>query len=169
MMVLCAFEICMLTVCMLIGVCNGMENEVMEIWSVHRHLTQKHTSYFPQSNTLVPAQPQVTKGTTTSTSIALSWTSAGSEVDSYEVMWTSDVCTDDVDEGSAIITETSYIIEDLREGTSYTITVSVTNSAGASASDFVTGKTEELGICNYTEVVLVSRGNLSCTNRVICT
>ena len=154
---------------MLIGVCNGVENEVMEMWSVHiGNLTQKHTSYFPQSN-IVPAQPQVTKGTTTSTSIALSWTSAGSEVDSYEVMWTSDVCTDDVDEGSATITETSYIIEDLREGTSYTITVSVTNSAGASPSDSVTGETEELGICNYTAVVLVSKGNLSCTDTVICT
>ena len=61
-------------------------------------------------------------GTTATTSISLSWTSAGSEVDSYETMWTSYVCPDDVDEGSATITE------GLREGTSYTITVSATNS-----------------------------------------
>ena len=61
------------------------------------------------------------------------------------MMWTSDECPDDVDEGSATTTETSYLIEDLREGTSYTITVSATNSAGTSSigSDSVTGETVE--------------------------
>ena len=68
-------------------------------------------------------------------------------------MWTSDECPDDVDVGSATITETSYIIEDLREGTRYTITVSATNSAGTSSigSDSVTGETVEQGehmMCN---------------------
>ena len=81
-------------------------------------------SYFTLIYT-VPAQTSVTVGTTTATSISLSWTSAGSEVDSYEVMWTSDECPDDVDEGSAIITETSYIIEGLREGTIATLSLSV--------------------------------------------
>ena len=94
---------------------------------------------------VVPVQLSVTVGTTTATTISLSWTITGSEVDSYEVMWTSDECSDDVDEGSATITETSYIIEGLREGTRYTITVSATNSAGTSSSDSVTGETEELG------------------------
>ena len=61
------------------------------------------------------------------------------------MMWTSDVCPDDVDEGSATITETSYVIEGLREGTRYTIIVSATNSAGTSPSDSETGETEELG------------------------
>ena len=61
------------------------------------------------------------------------------------MMWTSDECPDDVDEGSATTTETSYIIEGLREGTSYTITISATNSAGTSPSDSVTGETQELG------------------------
>ena len=96
----------------------------------------------------MPALLSVTKDSTTATSISLSWTQAGTEVDSYEVMWTSDECPDDVDEGSATITditETSYIIEDLREGTRYTITVSATNSAGTSPSDSVTGRTQELG------------------------
>ena len=95
----------------------------------------------------MPTQPHVTVGTTSATSISLSWTSAGSEVDSYEVMWTSDECPDDVDEDSATITETSYIIEGLREGTGYTITVSATNSAGTSPSDSVTGETQELCKC----------------------
>ena len=101
-------------------------------------------SYFTLIYT-VPVQTSVTVGTTTATSISLSWTSAGSEVDSYEVMWTSDECPDDIDEGSATITETSYIIEGLREGTRYTITVSATSSVGTSPSDSVTGETQELG------------------------
>ena len=62
-------------------------------------------------------------------------------------MWTSDECPDDVDEGSATTTETSYIMEGLREGTSYTISVSATNSVGTSPSDYITGETEERG--NY--------------------
>ena len=96
--------------------------------------------------TAVPGLPNVNVDSTTTTSISLSWSVPnGSEVDSYEVMWTSDECPDDVDEGNATITEISYIIGDLREGTSYAITVSATNSAGTSPSDSVTGETEELG------------------------
>ena len=95
---------------------------------------------------IVLAQPLVTVAITTATSISLSWTSAGSEMDSYEVIWTSDECPHDVDGGSATITETSYIIEGLREGTRYTITVTATNSAGTSPSDPVTEETEELGV-----------------------
>ena len=96
--------------------------------------------------TAVPGQPTVSVDSTTATSISLFWSvPSGSVVDSYKVMWTSDECPDDVDEGSATTTETSYIIENLREGTSYTITVSATNSAGTSPSDPVTRETEELG------------------------
>ena len=95
---------------------------------------------------IVPSQPSVTVDTTTTTSISLSWSiSIASVVTSYEVMWTSDECPDDVDEGIATISETSYIIERLREGTRYTITVTATNSAGTSPSDFVTEETMELG------------------------
>ena len=60
-------------------------------------------------------------------------------------MWTTHECPDDVDEGSATITETSYIIEGLRADTRYTITVSATYSAGTMPSDTVTGDTQELG------------------------
>ena len=99
-------------------------------------------SYF----TADPGQLYVIVSSTTATSISLSWSvPSDSEVDSYEVMWTSNECPD-VDEGSATtITETSYTIEGLREGTRYTIIVSATNPAGTSPSDSETGETEELG------------------------
>ena len=122
-------------------------------------------SYFLRYNFrllyIVPVQPQVTKETITATSISLSWTSAGSEVDNYDVMWTSHDCADDVDEDSATITETSYIIEGLREGTSYTITVSATSLAGTSFSDFVTEETKESG--NLICVQCIEKINVLCT------
>ena len=64
---------------------------------------------------------------------------------SYEVIWTSDQCPDDVDEGNDTITATNYTIMGLREGTAYNITVSVINSAGTSSSDTVTAETKEEG------------------------
>ena len=94
----------------------------------------------------VPGQPSVNVDSTTATSISLSWSvPSGSVVTSYEVMWTSEECPDDVDEGSVTITDssTSYTIEGLREGSSYTITVTATNSAGTGPSDSETAETEE--------------------------
>ena len=93
--------------------------------------------------------PVVTVDSTAATTISLSWTSAGSVVDSYEVMWerdTSGECPDE-DEGSATITDgsTSYTITGLEEDSSYTITVTVTNAAGSAVSDPVTGMTGEAG------------------------
>ena len=97
------------------------------------------------------AQPHVTVGTTTVTSISLSWTSAGSEVDSYEVMWqrhTSGECPDE-DEDSISLTNgsTSYDIMGLEEDSSYSITVTANNAAGSSTvSNTVTAMTLEAGI-----------------------
>ena len=102
------------------------------------------------SNVIVLAQPIITAGTTTTTSISLSWTSAGSEVDSYEVMWqrdTSEECPDG-DEGSISLTDasTSYDIMGLEEGSSYNITVTARNAASSSAvSNTVTALTLEAG------------------------
>ena len=102
------------------------------------------------SNVIVPAQPSVTVGTTTATSISLSWTSAGSEVDSYEVMWqrdTSGECPDE-DKDSISLTDgsTSYDIRRLEEDSSYRITVTASNGADYSAvSNTVTAMTLEAG------------------------
>ena len=84
------------------------------------------------------------------TSISLSWTSAGSEVDSYEVLWqrdTSGECPDE-DEGSISLTggSTSYDIVGLEEDSSYSFIVTAHNIAGSSAvSNTVTSTTLEAG------------------------
>ena len=89
--------------------------------------------------------------TTTATTISLSWTSAGSEIDSYEVMWeTDDVggCSGGSDMGSTTIIDdsTSYNITELEEDSTYSITVTASNPAGSSAvSNTVTAMTMEAG------------------------
>ena len=99
------------------------------------------------SRNVVPAEPTVTVGTITGTSISLSWTSAGSDVSNYEVMWqrdTSGECPDE-DEDSISLTDgsTNYDILGLEEDTTYSITVT---AAGSSAvSDTVTAMTLEAG------------------------
>ena len=98
----------------------------------------------------VPDSPTISMDTpTTSTSITISWSiSIDSVVDSYEVMWSSEECPNDVDEGDTIITDgsTSYTIDNLREGTNYNITVTATNAAGTSLpSEQVTIQTTGIG------------------------
>ena len=84
----------------------------------------------------------------TSTTIPLSWSSAGSVVNSYEVMWTARDCpgviggSDTVDGGT-----TSYTMVGLEEYISYTITVTATNAVGSAVSDQATQRTREAG--NY--------------------
>ena len=101
------------------------------------------------SYTAVPGQPNVIVDSTTATSISLSWTSAGSVVDSYEVMWqrdTSGECPDE-DEDSISLTDgsTSYDIIGLEEDSSYSITVTTSNAAGSAVSNTVTAMTPEAG------------------------
>ena len=90
-------------------------------------------------------------GASTATSISLSWTSAGSEAVSYEVMWeTDDIggCSGGSDMDSTTITggSTSYDIMGLEEDSNYTITVTASNSAGSSeVSNTVTAMTLEAG------------------------
>ena len=63
---------------------------------------------------------------------------------SYEVMWTSGECPGGVLSGNKTIagTSISHIITGLRGGTTYTITVNATTSAGTNS---VTGDTKERG------------------------
>ena len=103
---------------------------------------------------LIPAvvPPVVSVGSTTPTTIPLSWTSPGPVVDSYVVAWTSGECPD-VDEGNTTtITNdsTSYTISGLQEGSSYTVNVTATNTAGSADSDPVTGRTQETSECLLT-------------------
>ena len=93
----------------------------------------------------------MTAGTTTATTITISWTSAGSEDVSYEVMWERDItveCSGFSDMDSNTITDgsTSYYITELEEDSTYSITVTASNSAGSSAvSNTVTAMTMEAG------------------------
>ena len=84
----------------------------------------------------------------TATSISLSWTSAGSEGVSYEVMWQRDTtgeCSNG-DEDSDTITDTSYDITGLEEDSNYSITVRASNTAGSNEdSNTVTAMTLEAG------------------------
>ena len=91
--------------------------------------------------------PSITvESTVTSTTIPLSWTSAGSVVDSYEVMWTAGPgdCPG-VSGGSTTVDgdTTSHTIEGLEEYITYTITVTATNAVGSAVSDQVTQRTSE--------------------------
>ena len=83
--------------------------------------------------------------------VSLSWTSAGSVVDSYEVMWQRDTsasgdCPDE-DEGSMLVPggSTSYTITGLAGVSSYSITVTATNAAGSAASEPLTVMTTGAG------------------------
>ena len=83
------------------------------------------------------------------TTIYITWTGAGSVVDSYEVIWERDTSGEcpAVDEDSATITDgsTSYTISGLVEDSNYTITVTATNAAGSAVSVPVTAMTGEAG------------------------
>ena len=90
----------------------------------------------------------MTAGTTTATTITISWSSAGSEDVSYEVMWerdTSLVCTGFSDLDSANITDgsTSYDITGLEEDSTYSITVIASNIVNSVNSEVVNGITQE--------------------------
>ena len=83
----------------------------------------------------------------TSTSIPLTWTSAGSEGVSYEVEWTYDGVCAGISGGraSAGVGMTSYTIEDLEEAVTYSISVNATNAVGSAVSPVANGMTSEAG------------------------
>ena len=86
---------------------------------------------------------------TAATTILLSWSTSNGTVANFVVIWkrdTSEECSDE-DGGNSTIADgsTDYTIENLEEGSSYTITVTATNAAGSAVSDPVMGVTEEVG------------------------
>ena len=93
--------------------------------------------------------PVLSVQSTTATTISLSWTSAGSMVDSYEVMWQRDTSGDcsNQDVGSTTLTDgsTSYIITGLEESSNYTIKVVAMNANEMEISNSVTGFIQESG------------------------
>ena len=101
-------------------------------------------------NSLIVEAPVLSGNSTTATSMSISWTSLGSYVESYEVMWqrdTSGECSDE-NEGSISLTggSTSYDIVGLEEDSSYNITVTANNGAGGSTvSNTITTMTLEAG------------------------
>ena len=101
----------------------------------------------------VPDPPEITIDSTTATSIIISGgVPSDSVADSYEVMWlTDDVggCSGGSDMDSTTINSgsiTSYEITELEEDSTYSITVTASNSAGSSAvSNTDTAMTMEAG------------------------
>ena len=93
----------------------------------------------------------MTADITTATTITISWSSAGSANVSYEVMWerdTSLMCPRVSDMDSTTITDgsiASYDITELEEDSTYSITVTASNSAGSNVSNTVTAMTMEAG------------------------
>ena len=97
---------------------------------------------------LTVAAPSITVDpsvTVNSTTIPLTWTSAGSVVDSYGVMWRAGGECSGVSGGNGSVDgdTNSYTIEGLEEYTTYTITVTATNAVGSADSDQVTIWTTE--------------------------
>ena len=83
----------------------------------------------------------------TSTTIPLSWTSAGSVVNNYKVEWTYGGECSGVRGGRATVAGdmTSYTIEGLEEYINYSITVNATDNVGSAVSEVATVRTSEAG------------------------
>ena len=87
-----------------------------------------------------------------------SWSApSDSVVTSYQVEWSSNQCPDYLVQEKVDISNTgiSYSIPGLRPGTSYNVSVSAINSAGATSSNAVTLVTEEAGnnICGSALII----------------
>ena len=97
------------------------------------------------------AVPVVMADTTTATSISLSWTTGGSEGVSYTVVWQRDTTSgdcSDVNEGSESLSGgsmTMYDIPELEEDSTYSITVTATNTLGSEMSVPISANTLTAG------------------------
>ena len=104
--------------------------------------------YHSTLSSLTVTAPSITVDTSSinATAIPLTWTSAGSVVNSYDIVWTpgGGECSG-VSGGSASVDgdTVSHTIEGLEEYTNYTFTVTATNDVGSAVSDQATGRTNE--------------------------
>ncbi|CAI8052760.1 Receptor-type tyrosine-protein phosphatase alpha [Geodia barretti] len=85
----------------------------------------------------VPRDLELSVADTTGTSITVSWTVAGGQVESYDIVWGTGLSTEVSGE------EESYTIEGLEEGESYTITITASNAAGSTSDDITASTTPE--------------------------
>ena len=97
---------------------------------------------------LLVEAPVLTADGTTTTTITISWTSAGSMNVSYDVMWqTDDVggCSGGSDMGSTTVIDgsTSYDITELEEDSIYSITMTASNFVSNVNSEALNGMTQE--------------------------
>ena len=94
---------------------------------------------------IVPGVPVLTLSSTTTTSITLSVDPTDSVVETYAVIWTSDMCS--ITEGTMDREGSSdtVTITGLEEGISYTITVIASNNAGSGDSASIPATTDEAG------------------------
>ena len=133
-----------------------MHSACVKIFIIYNYIILYKASLFAEglhfsAFFLLVEAPVLTADTTTATTITISWSSAGSEGVSYEVMWERDTsikCRIVSDMDSTTITDdsTSYDITGLEEDSTYSITVTASNSAGSSAvSNTVTAITMEAG------------------------
>ena len=104
------------------------------------------------------AVPVVMADSTIATSISLSWTTSGSEGVSYTVVWQRDTSGDcsDENEGSESLSGgsmTMYDIPDLEEDSTYSITVTATNTLGSKMSVAISANTLTAG--EYETLVLM--------------
>ena len=115
--------------------------------------------------------------TSTSTTIALSWTQSGSSVESYTVSYTYTIrqCGSGLMSGSEEISDgnaRSFILTNLEEDSDHTITLTAISAAGQLTSNQITTTTDTAGVyyyrlhyvANYTlqlQVVLLSLSALA--------
>ena len=108
----------------------------------------------------VVSTPVLEIGTTGATYITLMWSSAGAEVDSYEVVWqrmSGECRADDMGNKTVLDSSTNFTIVDVEEYSSYSITVTASNAAGRNAvSNSVTATTLESGkLCRCESLIIL--------------
>ena len=117
--------------------------------SVYSRLLHNHASTKSLLSLHAVETPILDVDSITATTITLSWSSAGSVIDDYTVVWKKQTTEErpNDDWASILITNgsTSYTIAGLEEYSGYDITVIASNIDGSTISDPIYGLTNEAG------------------------